>query len=72
MDHGAKDRPYSTPDDLSETDPVSDIGTPGAFPFTRGIQPDMYRGRPWTMRQYAGFGTALSPTADIATCSHKG
>src|SRR5499426_4453390 len=31
---------------------------PGHFPFTRGIQPTMYRGRPWTMRQYAGFGTA--------------
>jgi methylmalonyl-CoA mutase N-terminal domain/subunit len=36
----------------------SDIGLPGQFPFTRGIQPTMYRGRPWTMRQYAGFGTA--------------
>ena len=36
----------------------SDIGVPGQFPFTRGIQPTMYRGRPWTMRQYAGFGTA--------------
>ncbi len=35
-----------------------DIGVPGQFPFTRGIQPTMYRGRPWTMRQYAGFGTA--------------
>jgi methylmalonyl-CoA mutase, N-terminal domain len=35
-----------------------DIGFPGAFPYTRGIQPTMYRGRPWTMRQYAGFGTA--------------
>ncbi|MBM3817734.1 MAG: methylmalonyl-CoA mutase [Acidimicrobiia bacterium] len=35
-----------------------DIGAPGVFPFTRGIQPQMYRGRPWTMRQYAGFGTA--------------
>src|SRR3977135_2175233 len=31
---------------------------PGTFPFTRGIQPDMYRGKPWTMRQYAGFSTA--------------
>ena len=39
--------------------PVSrDIGFPGAFPYTRGIQPTMYRGRLWTMRQYAGFGTA--------------
>jgi len=50
--------PFATPSDLSASDPVSDIGAPGAFPFTRGIQPDMYLGRPWTMRQYAGFGTA--------------
>jgi methylmalonyl-CoA mutase N-terminal domain/subunit len=35
-----------------------DLGRPGQFPFTRGIHPSMYRGRPWTMRQYAGFGTA--------------
>jgi len=34
------------------------LGTPGAFPFTRGIHPTMYRGRLWSMRQYAGFGTA--------------
>src|SRR5690348_11537516 len=34
------------------------LGEPGAFPFTRGVQKDMYRGRLWTMRQYAGFGTA--------------
>jgi len=34
------------------------LGEPGGFPFTRGVQPDMYRGRPWTMRQYAGFATA--------------
>lgn len=39
-------------------DPGTSLGTPGAFPFTRGVQPDMYRGRLWTMRQYAGFGTA--------------
>src|SRR5688572_24701765 len=37
---------------------MGEIGAPGEFPFTRGIQPDMYRGRPWTMRQYAGFATA--------------
>src|SRR6185503_19081929 len=35
-----------------------DLGRPGQFPYTRGIHADMYRGRPWTMRQYAGFGTA--------------
>ncbi len=38
--------------------PASDIQDPGSFPFTRGIQPDMYRGKLWTMRQYAGFSTA--------------
>src|SRR5262245_18157693 len=35
-----------------------DLGSPGEYPFARGIQPTMYRGRLWTMRQYAGFGTA--------------
>ena len=39
-------------------DPARDLGAPGAFPFTRGIHASMYRGRRWTMRQYAGFGTA--------------
>jgi methylmalonyl-CoA mutase N-terminal domain/subunit len=39
-------------------DPEGDIGEPGRFPFTRGVYPNMYRGRLWTMRQYAGFGTA--------------
>ena len=39
-------------------DPERNVGTPGAYPFTRGVYADMYRGRRWTMRQYAGFGTA--------------
>ncbi|MGB8662219.1 MAG: methylmalonyl-CoA mutase family protein [Candidatus Acidiferrum sp.] len=52
------DRLY-TQDDLSGADPESSIGYPGEFPFTRGIYPTMYRGRFWTMRQYAGFGTAV-------------
>jgi methylmalonyl-CoA mutase, N-terminal domain len=39
-------------------DPIKDLGEPGSFPYTRGIHPTMYRGRLWTMRQYAGFGTA--------------
>jgi len=43
---------------LGEWTAASDLGQPGTFPFTRGIQPSMYRGRLWTMRQYAGFGTA--------------
>ena len=54
----SRSRPYRTPEDVAGIDPQADIGLPGEFPFTRGIQPDMYRGRPWTMRQYAGFGTA--------------
>jgi methylmalonyl-CoA mutase N-terminal domain/subunit len=54
----AGERPFRTASDLAETSAEEDIGFPGAFPFTRGIQPTMYRGRPWTMRQYAGFATA--------------
>jgi len=46
------------PDDLDGWDPAVRLGAPGAFPYTRGIRRDMYRGRLWTMRQYAGFGTA--------------
>jgi methylmalonyl-CoA mutase N-terminal domain/subunit len=46
------------PDHLAGWDPTAELGFPGTFPFTRGIQPTMYRGRLWTMRQYAGFGTA--------------
>src|SRR3954465_14134536 len=49
---------YRVPADLDGWDPVRDLGQPGEFPFTRGIQPTMYRGRLWTMRQYAGFATA--------------
>ena len=44
--------------DLPDFDPHRDLGEPGSFPFTRGVYPSMYRGRLWTMRQYAGFGTA--------------
>jgi len=46
------------PPDPETWDPARELGEPGEFPFTRGIQPTMYRGRLWTMRQYAGFGTA--------------
>jgi methylmalonyl-CoA mutase N-terminal domain/subunit len=58
MDRDAESRAFCTPDDLIGTDAAATLGQPGAFPFTRGIQADMYRGRPWTMRQYAGFATA--------------
>jgi methylmalonyl-CoA mutase N-terminal domain/subunit len=47
-----------TPADTAAIDYVRDLGFPGEFPFTRGVQPTMYRGRLWTMRQYAGFGSA--------------
>jgi methylmalonyl-CoA mutase N-terminal domain/subunit len=47
-----------TPEALADRDYMEDIGFPGSYPFTRGVQPTMYRGRLWTMRQYAGFGTA--------------
>jgi methylmalonyl-CoA mutase N-terminal domain/subunit len=46
-----------TPDDIAHINYLSDIGFPGEFPFTRGIHYNMYRGRLWTMRQFAGFGT---------------
>jgi methylmalonyl-CoA mutase N-terminal domain/subunit len=46
-----------TPLDLAESDYCGELGFPGEFPFTRGVQPTMYRGRFWTMRQYAGFAT---------------
>ncbi|MBN2408838.1 MAG: methylmalonyl-CoA mutase [Candidatus Aminicenantes bacterium] len=46
------------PSDPNRFNPKTDLGNPGDFPFTRGIYPNMYRGRLWTMRQYAGFGTA--------------
>ena len=49
---------YADPQSLEGWDPTTDLGFPGVFPYTRGIQPTMYRGRLWTMRQYAGFGTA--------------
>src|SRR5712671_4455694 len=52
-----------TPKDLGEWDATIELGEPGAFPFTRGIHPSMYRSRLWTMRQYAGFGTAAESNA---------
>jgi len=46
-----------TPDDIAHINALHDIGFPGDFPYTRGIHPNMYRGKLWTMRQFAGFGT---------------
>ena len=47
-----------TPDDIADTDYEEDLGLPGEPPYTRGVYPTMYRGRTWTMRQFAGYGTA--------------
>ena len=47
-----------TPVDIKDFDYEKDLGYPGEYPYTRGVQPTMYRGRLWTMRQYAGFATA--------------
>jgi methylmalonyl-CoA mutase N-terminal domain/subunit len=52
-----------TPADLADHDPLRDLGAPGKYPFTRHVQPTGYRGRLWTMRQYAGFATAEESNA---------
>jgi methylmalonyl-CoA mutase N-terminal domain/subunit len=57
-DSGIEVRAVYTADDLAGWDPETKLGRPGHFPYTRGIRPDMFRGRPWTMRQYSGFGNA--------------
>lgn len=81
----AQDRPYSfvsisqrpiqdlyTPVDLEGFDYQRDLGFPGQYPFTRGIQPNMYRGRLWTMRQFSGFGTALETNQRYKFLLEKG
>ncbi|MCL5043721.1 MAG: methylmalonyl-CoA mutase family protein [Deltaproteobacteria bacterium] len=55
---GIEIEPCYDPGAVAELDYLADLGFPGDYPFTRGVQPTMYRGRLWTMRQYAGFGTA--------------
>src|ERR671924_1983121 len=55
--------PLYGPEHAAELDPDRDLGAPGEFPFTRGIYPDMYRGKSWTMRQYAGYATAKESNA---------
>jgi methylmalonyl-CoA mutase N-terminal domain/subunit len=60
---GAPLQTFYSSRDLVEWNPDDALGIPGEFPFTRGIYPTMYRGRLWTMRQYAGFGTAAQSNA---------
>jgi methylmalonyl-CoA mutase N-terminal domain/subunit len=55
---GAAVDPLAGPDTLAGFDPERDLGWPGEYPYTRGVQPTMYRGKLWTMRQFAGYGTA--------------
>ena len=57
-DSGIEVKPIYRPDDLESFDYSDKLGDPGEYPYTRGVYPTMYQGRPWTMRQYAGFGTA--------------
>ncbi len=57
-DSGIEIRPVYSVADLQDWEPDARLGSPGEAPYTRGIYPTMYRGRLWTMRQYAGFGTA--------------
>ena len=52
-----------TPQDNASLDYTSDLGLPGVYPYTRGVQPTMYRAKPWTMRMFAGFGTAEDTNA---------
>ena len=61
-----------TPEDLAGSDPERDLGYPGEFPFTRGVYPTMYRGRLWTMRQYAGFGSAIESNRRYRYLLEKG
>ncbi len=55
---GESVEPLYGPDDIEDQEYMEELGFPGAHPYTRGVYPTMYRGRPWTMRQFSGFGTA--------------
>ena len=57
-DSGIEVKRVYTADDLAGWDPETKLGLPGEYPYTRGVYPNMYRGRPWTIRPYSGFGTA--------------
>jgi len=59
LESGIPVKPIYGPEDLADFDPARDLGEPGEYPFTRGIHKYMYRFRPYTMRQYSGFATAV-------------
>lgn len=64
--------PLYTPDSVGEFDPERDLGYPGQYPFTRGVHASMYRSRLWTMRQFAGFGTARQTNERFKFLLEKG
>jgi methylmalonyl-CoA mutase, N-terminal domain len=68
---GVENEPLYSPDNV-EIDYESELGWPGAYPFTRGVYPSMYRGRLWTMRQFAGFGTAEETNARFRYLTEHG
>jgi methylmalonyl-CoA mutase N-terminal domain/subunit len=65
-------KPLYKPDDVEGFDYAERLGDPGEYPYTRGPYPTMYRGRPWTMRQYAGFGTARETNARFKYLTENG
>jgi methylmalonyl-CoA mutase, N-terminal domain len=69
---GIEVKPVYRPDDLSGFDYDERLADPGQFPYARGPYPSMYRGRPWTMRQYAGFGTARETNARFKYLTQNG
>lgn len=64
--------PLYTPEAIQHLDYEHDLGYPGEFPFTRGVYPSMYRGRPWTFREYSGFGTADDTNARYRALLEQG
>jgi methylmalonyl-CoA mutase N-terminal domain/subunit len=69
---GIEVKPTYRPEDLHGFDYTEKLGDPGEYPYTRGVYPTMYRGRPWTMRQYAGFGTARETNARFKYLTEAG
>jgi methylmalonyl-CoA mutase, N-terminal domain len=69
---GIEVKPLYTPEDLEGFGYPEKLGDPGEYPYTRGPYPSMYRGRPWTMRQYAGFGTARETNARFKYLTENG
>jgi methylmalonyl-CoA mutase N-terminal domain/subunit len=69
---GRPTRPLYTWEDLANGDPQAELGYPGEYPYTRGVHPSMYRGKLWTMRQFAGMGTAIQTNQRYKFLLEKG